>query len=703
MPSRRLAPPSLVLLCLLLLVPAAPSTAAMGGMATNASGQVAMGAFWQGRYPAQGQYGAGDAAARLTSALTPDAAFGHHGYVLEPLGPALSDVGLGDDGSVVLVGAGAEEILRLRPDGTLDPAYHGAIDLGEGSFSVLDVHVRPDGGALVFGSLTAADSSQLRAIVVGLGPDGTVDEAFGEAGVAGLTSKPEAELGLLTFGPLPDGRFVIADGTAVARFTASGQPDAAFGTGGSFPLDDPRWLAQPAGDGVFLARGLQTAGVEVQRRREDGTPDPDWGDGGTVVLPLDAHGGEGPVSYAAGKLLARSDGGVMVAVTRSEGAGASTSHSGFPLMLDAGGGFIGAGDAFDLPWIPDDVAPLPGGRFAVFYADYVNPDGPGAWSEVYLSVYDAEGGYRITGGRLDPVFTPPAVQIASGPSRAPGAVTGPGADFDFAVTTAGDLDQPDLVCAVNGGAEAPCPADGTLIGVPDGPATLRVQAIGIHGAASAPAQYEWTQNAKAPATTVTSAPPAQTTATDARVTFAADEPATFACAVDGGAAAACDGGGLELSGLAVGEHSVAIRATDALGAVEPAPVVVRWRVAAPPPVGITGPPLAGEPPVSTPKPSPEPARVAIVAVGRVRHGRIRVRIRPPGTGPVYLRVSGVIRGKSHTLGKRIVQGRAGRAKTWTIKLSKRGRRTLRRAARRSRRVEIRVFAVPVTDRAAARR
>ena len=99
-----------------------------------------------------------------------------------------------------------------------------------------------------------------------------------------------------------------------------------------------------------------------------------------------------------------------------------------------------------------------------------------------------------------PVVSPPSVAITSGPLTSPGAVTGDTAHFTFAVTpSAGDGDDVLLRCSLDDATWSPCPADRTWRGLPEGPKALRVQAIGINGALSGTARYDWTVRYPPPA------------------------------------------------------------------------------------------------------------------------------------------------------------------------------------------------------------
>ena len=87
----------------------------------------------------------------------------------------------------------------------------------------------------------------------------------------------------------------------------------------------------------------------------------------------------------------------------------------------------------------------------------------------------------------------------------------------------------------------------------------------------------------APETTIGSGPTGSTEATSATIGFTSnDVDATFACALDGGAWVACTSP-RSLTGLALGDHTFSVRATDPAGNVDGSPATRTWTVVAPPP------------------------------------------------------------------------------------------------------------------------
>jgi len=109
-----------------------------------------------------------------------------------------------------------------------------------------------------------------------------------------------------------------------------------------------------------------------------------------------------------------------------------------------------------------------------------------------------------------------------------------------------------------------------------------VDEVSLHDGALDPgrvaARFAAIADVTPPAARVTAAPPPQTARTDATLAFTATKTAsTFTCQLDGRARQAC-AGSASYAGLAEGDHSVSIQATDRYGIVNAAPLTVSWRV-----------------------------------------------------------------------------------------------------------------------------
>jgi RNA polymerase sigma factor (sigma-70 family) len=128
-------------------------------------------------------------------------------------------------------------------------------------------------------------------------------------------------------------------------------------------------------------------------------------------------------------------------------------------------------------------------------------------------------------------------------------------------------------CSTDGSEAAQCTSPVVLTELAAGAHRFSILGTDKAGNSSPWKTVNWTftpPDTTAPKAQITSAPPATTTSTSATFVFTADEtPVTFACALDGAAFAACTSP-VSLVRLAVGQHTFAVRATDAAGNVGPA-------------------------------------------------------------------------------------------------------------------------------------
>jgi uncharacterized delta-60 repeat protein len=246
-------------------------------------------------------------------------------------------------------------LARFDHEGRLDPSFgNGGIvklksDVGLGGERVTALAPRPGGGlvAVVLDSMPPEYGETLSptgSTLVGLGPDGRLDDSYGSAGTIRV---PDASL--LHADALPGGELLVAGNrwgpqlpsldvyasdVVANRYTADGAPDADFGAGdGSVVVDlsgiDLLGAALRGGDGSIWLGGsaseLDSANCRRYRRfcpetpflirlASDGTPFPGFGSGG--VLRFDS------LSYPFGQsfggvgvraLAARPGGGVLAA------------------------------------------------------------------------------------------------------------------------------------------------------------------------------------------------------------------------------------------------------------------------------------------------------------------------------------------------------------------------------------------------------
>ena len=181
-----------------------------------------------------GRSGSDLALERYTGDGTPDPSFGKGGIVTTPGFASPSAVVVQPDGGILVAGTG---LVRFTPDGKLDPSFGGGgIVRTPMTLYPRAVALHPDGKIVVAGSAVPSASSTARSVtLVRYAPDGTLDPSFGSGGIV---STPET----LYPGAVaiePDGRVVVAGSTrmsggarALARYSADGMPDPAFGAAG---------------------------------------------------------------------------------------------------------------------------------------------------------------------------------------------------------------------------------------------------------------------------------------------------------------------------------------------------------------------------------------------------------------------------------------------------------------------------------------
>ena len=166
--------------------------------------------------------------------------------------------------------------------------------------------------------------------------------------------------------------------------------------------------------------------------------------------------------------------------------------------------------------------------------------------------------------------TAPDTTIGSGP-------TGPTNDttptFAFTASESGSTFECQRRLRLVGDLHSPW----TTTALGNGAHSVSVRATDAAGNTDAsPATRSFTVDTPAPNTTMTSAPPAQSPGSSATVSFSSsDSGATFECQLDGGAWAACTSP-KTYTGLALAQHTVDVRATDAAGNVDASPASAGW-------------------------------------------------------------------------------------------------------------------------------
>lgn len=125
---------------------------------------------------------------------------------------------------------------------------------------------------------------------------GEVDSGFAKDGVAAIDLPVETRMTLLDFRRLPDGRMLLAGGGRgegdglVVRVLADGTPDPEFGTGGFVVVPGSSWnRLVPTASGDLVAFGRVGDEPAVLRLGADGRPDPGFGIGGIVSVGIRGH------------------------------------------------------------------------------------------------------------------------------------------------------------------------------------------------------------------------------------------------------------------------------------------------------------------------------------------------------------------------------------------------------------------------------
>jgi hypothetical protein len=325
---------------------------------------------------------------------------------------------------------------------------------------------------------------------------------------------------------------------------------------------------------------------------------PDWSPDPNSHQLVDVMGG---ADYLRGVYLINSDTGQTERTLYTGSPGAWSAR----FAPDAGSVVVGLGvpedgqNATEIRTIPLDGSPgvnfhpatytptptfTPDGLWVTF-AD-CHP-GCGIWSRSLPNGSDPGGTYREdvsypgssapSGIALDwePLVNTPV--ITSGPS---GRVGKDSATFEFSIPS---TEQGKYQCRLDGGGwEDGCQSPKTYSGLDDGDHKFEVRFyVEGQNPDDAPiASRSWTVDTTAPDAIIDQSPSGQTTSTDATIVFHSTEPdgATFLCSEDGGPEQDCSSP-TRLSGLALGNHTFAVKAVDQVGNKSDA-VYANWQVVA---------------------------------------------------------------------------------------------------------------------------
>jgi hypothetical protein len=175
-----------------------------------------------------------------------------------------------------------------------------------------------------------------------------------------------------------------------------------------------------------------------------------------------------------------------------------------------------------------------------------------------------------------PDITAPQTTITAGPSGASGSSS---ASFSFSSSEAGSSFQ----CSLDAGPWASCASPKAYTGLADGDHSFGVRATdGAGNTDLTPASRSFTVDTSAPDTTITAGPSGTINTSSAIVSFSSSEVgSSFQCSLDAGSWASCSSP-KAYTGLADGNHSFEVRATDGAGNTDATPDSRSFTVEAPP-------------------------------------------------------------------------------------------------------------------------
>ena len=226
---------------------------------------------------------------RLQSDGPLDTTFGDAGIVQLVGDGAATAIVLEPDGRIVVAGPNNNHLMvaRLLPTGAFDPSFAEAgVFTGSATDFSAFAPVRNRLQRTVDGAYRVTVNAGGHCHILGLTPEGVVDESFGEQGLSDLSLSSCHALALQ-----PDGGLLLAGNEngkgAAIRLLANGTLDAGF-TAPVIPdaLSDATALALKA-DGSMLIAGqapVGVAGATVLQLLANGTLDPSFGDQGSAWI-----------------------------------------------------------------------------------------------------------------------------------------------------------------------------------------------------------------------------------------------------------------------------------------------------------------------------------------------------------------------------------------------------------------------------------
>lgn len=210
------------------------------------------------------------------------------------------------DQRIVVAGTRVDSLIvvRLLPDGTLDPAFaSGGLYAPADSIGATAFQPRialTTGGDYLVASNTLATSAATRACAVtALDGAGLVEASYGESGVARAPSLPANTQPVLcgAMTVAPDGSVLLGgqqgSSAYLQRLRPDGSADPGFASGAVIPnLNSVYAIAAPASGMIYAAGNSSRSGLfgaPVLRLRSDGTLDTSYGQGGIAQVAIQAN------------------------------------------------------------------------------------------------------------------------------------------------------------------------------------------------------------------------------------------------------------------------------------------------------------------------------------------------------------------------------------------------------------------------------
>jgi uncharacterized delta-60 repeat protein len=248
-----------------------------------------------GKIVVAGQLGSRSGLIRLNPNGSVDSTFGNDGVVVTKLGGVIDQffggVAIQSDGKIVVVASGVpprEAVARFNSDGSLDNAF-GSAGVASLPLAGSILALQPDGKIVVAGQGPGVTTTFLAR----LNSNGQLDSTFGSGGLA-----PMQTFGSNAIALQADGKIVVASGAAfgvtgsLARYNKDGSVDKTFGISGqAASIAAPAAIAVQS-DGKILAAGADTSKVSANgnstgfglvRFNSDGTIDTTFGTHGGAI------------------------------------------------------------------------------------------------------------------------------------------------------------------------------------------------------------------------------------------------------------------------------------------------------------------------------------------------------------------------------------------------------------------------------------